>query len=699
MIAIAVAASLVAYAWMMGYIGGTTTKAGKAILIQSMAPAEDGNLLVYVQNVGQGSVTISSVYVDDVLRSFTPDPNFADNKLPEGKTASLKVNFVVPDSGQVKVKVITTEGTFTESTAISSGQGSSGSLNIIPTAAFTYTPTYLAVSFDGSTSSDTDGTIISYAWTFGDSGTGSGATPPHTYASAGTYTVTLTVTDDDGATDDEVKSVTVSAAPPGNTAPVLGAIGPQSVDELSTLTFTATATDGDLPPQTLTYSLDSGAPAGASIDASSGVFTWTPTEAQGPDSYPITVRVTDNGSPALDDYETITVTVGEVNVAPVLSGVPSTTVTVDEGATVTFDADANDADLPAQTLTFSLSGAPAAASIDPSTGAFSWVTAEADGPGDYTFSVRVADGVATTSASVTVRVNEVSLPAIYVTSSGNAHAPPEIGTLSNFANMQNDDGSYATLTEANVAGASSWTTPTAINSKCGESQTGWNPAVWRYATYTIDGNTGTYWRHDSDHQHWIVFDMGQSVTVSQVRIYQASGSDDRWPTGDGSDTVDVYVSDNPTSWGTVDLDNWDANNGDQWQTSGTFSATGRYIILQATGSSGNAEDSRMYEFQAMVTPSPNYQLDLEVQFPAGIDSAYTRLEIKTGAFSGEGIEVQRWDGSAWVSIGTLTASSENIFTGISLTDDTLHLRFIDATRTSDTTPNTWQIDYVRLVAP
>ena len=54
------------------------------------------------------------------------------------------------------------------------------------------------VSFDGTGSSDPDGTIASYAWTFGDGNNGTGATPNHTYASAGTYTVTLTVTDDGG---------------------------------------------------------------------------------------------------------------------------------------------------------------------------------------------------------------------------------------------------------------------------------------------------------------------------------------------------------------------------------------------------------------------------------------------------------------------------------------------------------------------
>src|SRR5439155_18397507 len=96
---------------------------------------------------------------------------------------------------------------------------------------------------------------------------------------------------------------------------LLAAIGDQSVDEGSTLTFTATASDADLPANNLTFSL-LGAPAGASIDSATGVFTWTPSEAQEPGSYTFSVRVTDDGSPSLFAEESITVTVNEVNLAP-----------------------------------------------------------------------------------------------------------------------------------------------------------------------------------------------------------------------------------------------------------------------------------------------------------------------------------------------------------------------------------------------
>lgn len=80
-----------------------------------------------------------------------------------------------------------------------------------------------------------------------------------------------------------------------NQAPILNPIGRRPVNEQSLLSFTATASDADMPTQSLTFSLDAGAPAGASITPA-GMFSWTPTEMQGPGSYQITIRVTDNGT-------------------------------------------------------------------------------------------------------------------------------------------------------------------------------------------------------------------------------------------------------------------------------------------------------------------------------------------------------------------------------------------------------------------
>jgi PKD repeat protein len=136
---------------------------------------------------------------------------------------------------------------------------------------------------------------------------------------------------------------------------VLGAIGDKTVNEQTLLAFTATATDADIPANALTFSLDAGSPAGATINGATGVFNWTPSEAQGPGTHAITVRVTDNGTPALSDFETITVTVIDANNAPTAdadgpyTGSPGSPVNFDgtgstdpDGDPLTYDWDFGD---------------------------------------------------------------------------------------------------------------------------------------------------------------------------------------------------------------------------------------------------------------------------------------------------------------------------------------------------------------------
>jgi hypothetical protein len=197
-----------------------------------------------------------------------------------------------------------------------------------------------------------------------------------------------------------------------NSPPVLASIGTKTVNELSLLSFIVSATDPDAQ-QILTYSLDEGFPAGAAINSESGVFTWTPTEVQGPNVYGITIRVTDNGTPNLSAFETISVTVNEVNVAPVLFPIGNRTVTAT--TLLTFTALASDSDIPANTLTFSLdAGAPAGAAIHPNTGVFTWTPTAPQSPGVYPVIIVVTDhGIPPLNASetISITVNDVTLTA------------------------------------------------------------------------------------------------------------------------------------------------------------------------------------------------------------------------------------------------------------------------------------------------
>lgn len=116
--------------------------------------------------------------------------------------------------------------------------------NQAPTARFTYACTQLACTFDGSGSSDADGTVTSYAWTFGGDGSATGSQPAYTFGAAGTYGVTLQVTDDAGATGSTTQQVTVSAASAGTVS--IGALSASSSLRKGgwTATVTITVLDG-----------------------------------------------------------------------------------------------------------------------------------------------------------------------------------------------------------------------------------------------------------------------------------------------------------------------------------------------------------------------------------------------------------------------------------------------------------------------
>lgn len=102
--------------------------------------------------------------------------------------------------------------------------GDCGTGNRPPTADFTHTVTGLTAAFTDR-STDTDGTVTTRRWEFGDGGTSTATAPTRTYAAAGTYTVRLTVTDDRGATASTTRSITVTAALPECTTADTRALG------------------------------------------------------------------------------------------------------------------------------------------------------------------------------------------------------------------------------------------------------------------------------------------------------------------------------------------------------------------------------------------------------------------------------------------------------------------------------------------
>jgi hypothetical protein len=220
----------------------------------------------------------------------------------------------------------------------------------------------------------------------------------------GTYTIAVAVSDNAPTPLFQTNSfqVTVNEL---NSAPVLDLLPDRTVNEGTTLTFTAIARDTDLPAQTLTFALDN-PPLGASINPTSGAFTWRPSESQGPGIYTVVVRLTDNGTPARSDTKSFEVVVNEVNTAPVLTTPAGQgTQTVAELTPVNIQFTATDTDLPVNLITFSIENAPVGAALNAASGFFSWTPTEAQGPGGYTFRVIATDnGVPPLSTTNTISI-------------------------------------------------------------------------------------------------------------------------------------------------------------------------------------------------------------------------------------------------------------------------------------------------------
>lgn len=198
-----------------------------------------------------------------------------------------------------------------------------------------------------------------------------------------------------------------------NLRPRVTAPPDQQLDELTSLSVSASAADDDLPANSLAFSL-AAAPAGMTINPQTGAIVWTPTEAQGPSTNVIAVVITDNSPFAANEQHLsatnlFTVLVREINLPPRLTAPPEQRL--DELTSLNLTVPVADDDLPANTLVFSLSSAPTGMTIDPQTGAIAWTPAEAQGPSTNIVTIQVQDNGApplTSTTNFTVIVNEAN---------------------------------------------------------------------------------------------------------------------------------------------------------------------------------------------------------------------------------------------------------------------------------------------------
>ena len=160
------------------------------------------------------------------------------------------------------------------------------------------------IEFDGSDSSDPDGTIVAYDWDFGDGDTGTGPTPSHTYTTDGTYNVTLTVTDDAGDTGTDTTTATIG---PGNQSPIADANNPYSGTVNEPVQFDGSHSS-DPDGSIVAYDWDFG-------DGNTGTGEMTTHTYAYDGSFTVTLTVTDNMGAS--DSTSRTATIGLGNLPPI----------------------------------------------------------------------------------------------------------------------------------------------------------------------------------------------------------------------------------------------------------------------------------------------------------------------------------------------------------------------------------------------
>ncbi len=176
--------------------------------------------------------------------------------------------------------------------------------NSPPVASFVMSPTAgvvpLTVEFNASGSNDPDGSIATYEWDFGDGGNGAGVTIEHIFSTAGTYRITLTVTDNEGKIASATQELTVT---PINSPLVASFVmSPIAGEAPLTVEFDASgSTDAD--GNIVTYEWDFG-------DGNSGTGVTIEHVFNAADTYTITLTVTDDQGKIASATQEITVAAG-----------------------------------------------------------------------------------------------------------------------------------------------------------------------------------------------------------------------------------------------------------------------------------------------------------------------------------------------------------------------------------------------------
>ncbi|MBI5558638.1 MAG: PKD domain-containing protein [Deltaproteobacteria bacterium] len=295
------------------------------------------------------------------------------------------------------------------------------------------------VTFDGSGSYDADGDTLSYAWDFGDGGSGTGMQTSHTYAAVGDYQVTLTVDDGRGGTDSAQATVTIT---PPNQAPEANFNVQGNLTMWQTITFDGTASSDPEGEALASWAWD----FGDGISTTGAIVTHAYAE---PGDYPVTLTVTDDRGAVGATQQTLAIIHPTPNHNPVVeAGGP---YSGSMNAAITLTATGADPDGDPLTYKWTLDGQEYA---EPSIG-LTFATA-----GTYTVQLSVVDGyggIAQDTAQVVVYDPNAPLdetpPTVAITSPA---AGANLTGMVNVTGTVSDDNLLSWVVEVAPAGSDQW---------------------------------------------------------------------------------------------------------------------------------------------------------------------------------------------------------------------------------------------------
>ena len=296
-------------------------------------------------------------------------------------------------TGETPAHVYAAPGTYTLTLTVSTPDGRSGSTTTLATIAVPTNAEPMAavggpyvgdegsvIEFSGVRSTDPDNDALTYAWNFGDGSTGTGATPSHTYADNGTFTVTLTVDDGNGGTHTATTTATIASIAPDAT---LGNTGPVDEGQSFTLTMTSPTDPSSLDVAAgFSHAFDCGAGTGLGVFGA-GTLTNCSTSDNGVRSVAAQIRDKDGATRS----KAAMVTVNDI--PPVITaplGMPTSPLALGTpvSVTTTFSGAGVDA------FTAVVNWGSSSTNFAPTPGSFT-ATHTYAAPGVYTVSVNITD--------------------------------------------------------------------------------------------------------------------------------------------------------------------------------------------------------------------------------------------------------------------------------------------------------------------